>query len=300
MADTAEAAAAKAPNPKKNDKPKKLRAPPTHPTYLEMITEAIAALKDRTEISDPKWPKRLAYYLKTFADQGKLEKVKASFKLSDELKKAVKAKDNKVKKLTDAAMPEGQEKAPAKPKKPVEKPEKAAAPPPKKQAKGSKPKEEASKPDKEAKKKVKKPREEKVKTNKVKAYKAKKDSPKMHKPKSDMADKPKAAKAKPTKVKLSGEAKRRSGGWKEGFSDHPQKHHLAQWPVASQRTTALLYTHFKVKDPSNICNPWVFAIFGLLPQPLQPAKKVAPGKSPTKSASPKKVSAGRKTPTAKK
>lgn len=32
----------------KDDQPKKPKAPPTHPSYLDMIVEAISSLKERT------------------------------------------------------------------------------------------------------------------------------------------------------------------------------------------------------------------------------------------------------------
>eukprot|EP00253_Pinus_taeda_P020185 PITA_20185 len=96
------------------DKEKKPRAskgsrpPPSHPTYLQMITEAITSLKERTGSSHyaiaayignkyksqlpTNFKKLLTVQLRNLARSGKLIKVKSSFKLSEELKKAVKPK----------------------------------------------------------------------------------------------------------------------------------------------------------------------------------------------------------------
>eukprot|EP00193_Tetraselmis_chui_P022013 CAMPEP_0177772654 /NCGR_PEP_ID=MMETSP0491_2-20121128/12376_1 /TAXON_ID=63592 /ORGANISM="Tetraselmis chuii, Strain PLY429" /LENGTH=158 /DNA_ID=CAMNT_0019290555 /DNA_START=67 /DNA_END=543 /DNA_ORIENTATION=+ len=79
------------------------KAPPAHPKYEVMIAEAIKSLKDRTGSSSPaiakylettygsslppNWKKVLAVQLKRLADNGKLVKVKASFKLGEALKK---------------------------------------------------------------------------------------------------------------------------------------------------------------------------------------------------------------------
>ncbi|XP_044967426.1 histone H1-like [Hordeum vulgare subsp. vulgare] len=110
--------AASAPKPKK---------PSAHPTYFEMIKEAIAALKDRTGSSSvaiakyieekhgkalpANFKKMLSVQLRASAAKGKLVKVKASYKLSDAAKKdAPKAKK-------EAAKPK--KKAAAKPNKAV-------------------------------------------------------------------------------------------------------------------------------------------------------------------------------------
>eukprot|EP00252_Welwitschia_mirabilis_P013418 TRINITY_DN29519_c0_g1_i1.p1 TRINITY_DN29519_c0_g1~~TRINITY_DN29519_c0_g1_i1.p1 ORF type:complete len:214 (+),score=45.88 TRINITY_DN29519_c0_g1_i1:279-920(+) len=97
----APAAKVKKPRASKGSKPA-----PAHPPYVQMIKEAISALKDRTGSSqqaiaryiDEKYKshlpanhkKILSNQLRNLAKSGKLVKVKASFKLSDELKKPVK------------------------------------------------------------------------------------------------------------------------------------------------------------------------------------------------------------------
>jgi len=81
---------------------------PSHPTYLQMSTEAITSLKERTGSSQyaiaayigskyqsqlpANFKKLLAVQLRNLAKSGKLTKVKNSFKLSEELKKPVKPK----------------------------------------------------------------------------------------------------------------------------------------------------------------------------------------------------------------
>lgn len=76
------------------------KAPPAHPPYLTMIVAAIKALKERTGSSAPAiakyiganykvpagFEKTLSQQLKRLAVAGKLVRVKASFKLSEELK----------------------------------------------------------------------------------------------------------------------------------------------------------------------------------------------------------------------
>lgn len=120
----------KKPRASKGSKP-----PPSHPTYLQMITEAITSLKERTGSSQyaiagyigkkyqsqlpANFKKVLAVQLRNLAKSGKLTKVKNSFKLSEELKKPAKPK---------AAKPV-KPKAPA--KKPAAKPKVAAKKAPK-------------------------------------------------------------------------------------------------------------------------------------------------------------------------
>ncbi|KAK1684828.1 hypothetical protein QYE76_045676 [Lolium multiflorum] len=96
--------AAAAPKPKPAAaKPKAAAPAAAHPTYFEMIKEAIAALKDRTGSSSvaiakyieekhgktlpPNFKKMLSVQLRGSAAKGKLVKVKASYKLSDAAKK---------------------------------------------------------------------------------------------------------------------------------------------------------------------------------------------------------------------
>ncbi|KAM3388685.1 hypothetical protein ACQJBY_011056 [Aegilops geniculata] len=118
--------AASAPKPSAA-KPKAAAAGASHPTYFEMIKEAIAALKDRTGSSSvaiakyieekhgkalpANFKKMLSVQLRASASKGKLVKVKASYKLSEAAKKdAPKSKPAK-----DAAKPK--KKVAAKPKK---------------------------------------------------------------------------------------------------------------------------------------------------------------------------------------
>ncbi|KAJ0589349.1 putative linker histone H1/H5, domain H15, winged helix-like DNA-binding domain superfamily [Helianthus annuus] len=115
-------------------KARKPSVPPQHPPYLEMIKDAIVSLKERTGSSSQaigkfiegkyknlpaNYKKLLATQLKKNAADGKLVKVKASFKLPP---KADSAKP--------AAKPKAVKKAPAKKKaaaKKVATPKKAAA-----------------------------------------------------------------------------------------------------------------------------------------------------------------------------
>ncbi|KAF7010344.1 hypothetical protein CFC21_024767 [Triticum aestivum] len=131
--------AASAPKPSAA-KPKAAAAGASHPTYFEMIKEAIAALKDRTGSSSvaiakyieekhgkalpANFKKMLSVQLRASASKGKLVKVKASYKLSDAAKK-------------DAPKPKAKPAAPkaaAKPAKDAAKPKKKAAVKPKKAA----------------------------------------------------------------------------------------------------------------------------------------------------------------------
>uniref|UniRef100_A0A453CLG5 H15 domain-containing protein n=4 Tax=Triticinae TaxID=1648030 RepID=A0A453CLG5_AEGTS len=120
--------AASAPKPSAA-KPKAAAAGASHPTYFEMIKEAIAALKDRTGSSSvaiakyieekhgkalpANFKKMLSVQLRASAAKGKLVKVKASYKLSDAAKKdapkakatAKPAKDAAKAKKTVAAKP---------------------------------------------------------------------------------------------------------------------------------------------------------------------------------------------------
>ncbi|KAM3388684.1 hypothetical protein ACQJBY_011056 [Aegilops geniculata] len=131
--------AASAPKPSAA-KPKAAAAGASHPTYFEMIREAIAALKDRTGSSSvaiakyiegkhgkslpANFKKMLSVQLRASASKGKLVKVKASYKLSDAAKK-------------DAPKPKAKPAAPkaaAKPAKDAAKAKKKAAAKPKKAA----------------------------------------------------------------------------------------------------------------------------------------------------------------------
>ncbi|GIL67442.1 hypothetical protein Vafri_20829 [Volvox africanus] len=161
-ADTTAAKEAKEPSAKAGDKPKKQRVKPTHPPYLTMISEAISELKDRSgssrqaiakkveelygkDISDATWRKKLSHFLGIFTEQGKFVKVKGSFKMSDDLKKAL--KDEKTTKEKVALkLKATQEKGEAKPKKPAAKPTKVSSPPQKETLKGVEPKTDAGKP----------------------------------------------------------------------------------------------------------------------------------------------------------
>ncbi|CAK9238602.1 unnamed protein product [Sphagnum troendelagicum] len=98
-----------APKEKKPKKmPKAANGPAAaHPSYLLMVKEAIGTLKERTGSSQyaiakyledmyktglpPNFKKILSIQLRNMTKQGKVYKVKNSFKLSDELKKPVKA-----------------------------------------------------------------------------------------------------------------------------------------------------------------------------------------------------------------
>ncbi|AQK62319.1 Histone H1 [Zea mays] len=116
---------------KKATAPKK-RASPTHPPYAEMVSEAIASLKERTGSSSfaiakfledkhkdklpPNFRKLLNVQLKKLVAGGKLTKVKNSYKLSSATKPKAAPKKTKtgVKKPKAAAKPKA--KSPAKPK----------------------------------------------------------------------------------------------------------------------------------------------------------------------------------------
>ncbi|XP_047066316.1 histone H1-like [Lolium rigidum] len=134
--------AAAAPKPKPAAaKPKAAAPAAAHPTYFEMIKEAIAALKERTGSSSvaiakyieekhgktlpANFKKMLSVQLRGSAAKGKLVKVKASYKLSDAAKKD----------SPKAAKPAATKAAPKK---------KAAAAKPKKKAAAAKPKKSAA------------------------------------------------------------------------------------------------------------------------------------------------------------
>eukprot|EP00253_Pinus_taeda_P006326 PITA_06326 len=102
---------------KKPRSSKGLKPSPSHPTYLQMITEAITSLKESTGSSQyaiaayignkyqsqlpDNFKKLLTVQLRNLARSGKLTKVKNSFKLSEELKKPVKPKAAKPKALVN-------------------------------------------------------------------------------------------------------------------------------------------------------------------------------------------------------
>jgi len=115
---------------------------PSHPPYVEMIKAAISSLKERTGSSvqaitkyveanyklPDNFKKVLSNQLKKLAAEGKLVKVKASYKLGDALKKAPKkpkAKKAKAAKKPAAKKPKKAAKKPAA-KKPKAKKPKAA------------------------------------------------------------------------------------------------------------------------------------------------------------------------------
>ncbi|KAJ1272343.1 hypothetical protein BS78_06G194700 [Paspalum vaginatum] len=124
---------ATAPKPKPAAaKPKAAAAGASHPPYFEMIKEAISALKERTGSSShaiakymeqkhgaslpANYKKMLSIQLRGFAAKGKLVKVKASYKLSDDAKKAKPAAPKPTK---AAASAKPKKAAAAKPKKAV-------------------------------------------------------------------------------------------------------------------------------------------------------------------------------------
>lgn len=134
-------------------KAKKARSPPSHPPFVEMITEAIVALKERTGSSQyaitkfveeknknlpQTFRKLLLYNLKKLVASGKLVKVKNSFKLPPGRSAPVKEKPDapKPKKSAEAVVkskPKPKPKTVAKPKanvaaKPKPKPKAAAKP----------------------------------------------------------------------------------------------------------------------------------------------------------------------------
>lgn len=130
-------------------KTKTPKAPPSHPPYVDMIKEAIVTLKERNGSSQPAlkkfignkyklpdgWEKTLGVQLKRLTKDGKLTKVKASFKLGESLKKApakpkaakAKAAPKKAKPATEAAAVKPA-KATPKPKTKKPKAEKAKKP----------------------------------------------------------------------------------------------------------------------------------------------------------------------------
>lgn len=123
----------KEPKAKKVSAPKKPRNTPAHPTYFEMIDEAITTLKERNGSSQyaiqkfieenhkhlpPNFRKLLLFNLKKLVASDRLVKVKGSYKLPSTRSSAPKA-DSKPK-LKDAAQP-----------KPKPKPKAAAQPKPK-------------------------------------------------------------------------------------------------------------------------------------------------------------------------
>ncbi|KAH7283520.1 hypothetical protein KP509_34G011100 [Ceratopteris richardii] len=87
----------------KEKKPRALRAPSGHPPYLQMIAEAIAALKERSGSSQPaivkfldgkykavlppNYKKQLSVQLKKFVVKKKLIQIKHSVKLAEGVKK---------------------------------------------------------------------------------------------------------------------------------------------------------------------------------------------------------------------
>ncbi|KAL6278827.1 hypothetical protein ACE6H2_022428 [Prunus campanulata] len=142
-------------------KAKKARSPPSHPPFVEMITEAIVALKERTGSSQyaitkfveeknknlpQTFRKLLLYNLKKLVASGKLVKVKNSFKLPPGRSAPVKEKPDapKPKKSAEAVVkpkPKSKPKTVAKPKaKVAAKPKPKAAAKPKLKAVAAKPK----------------------------------------------------------------------------------------------------------------------------------------------------------------
>ncbi|ONI04873.1 hypothetical protein PRUPE_6G345300 [Prunus persica] len=140
-------------------KGKKARSPPSHPPFVEMITEAIVALKERTGSSQyaitkfveeknknlpQTFRKLLLYNLKKLVASGKLVKVKNSFKLPPGRSAPVKEKPDapKPKKSAEAVVkPRPKPKTVAKPKANVAaKPKPKAAAKPKLKAVAAKPK----------------------------------------------------------------------------------------------------------------------------------------------------------------
>merc|ERR1712188_130091 len=93
----------------------KTKTAPSHPTYEKMIKAALVALKDRTGSSSQaivkymkanydlpeNFSKILSRFLKQYVENGKLVKVKASYKLGS-LKTETKPKKKVVKKKTTA------------------------------------------------------------------------------------------------------------------------------------------------------------------------------------------------------
>merc|ERR1712048_606438 len=116
---------------------KSKKAAASHPPYATMVQEAIKDLKDRTgssTVAIAKWveskytlpdtfKKSLSTALKKMTEDGKLVKVKASYKLGAALKAAPKKKVVKKKPATKVTKKKVVKK---KPKKVVKKPKKAA------------------------------------------------------------------------------------------------------------------------------------------------------------------------------
>uniref|UniRef100_A0A453M3K1 H15 domain-containing protein n=1 Tax=Aegilops tauschii subsp. strangulata TaxID=200361 RepID=A0A453M3K1_AEGTS len=122
----AKAKAAKTPKAKKPSAPRKPKATPAHPTYAEMVTEAIAALKERNGSSTvaiakyiedkhkahlpANFRKFMLTQIKKLVAAGKLTKVKASYKLT----KAPAAPKKPKTKAPAKKKPAAKKKAPAK------------------------------------------------------------------------------------------------------------------------------------------------------------------------------------------
>ena len=170
-----------APAPAKKAAPKKPKAPAAHPPVAQMVTAAITSLKERNGSSLAAIKKYIAAnykcdvaklapfirrFLKKCVADGKLQQIKASYKI-------VKSKVEKPKKK-----PVKKPKADKKPKKKVAK----------KPKKTDKPKKAAAKPKKSA----KSPKKAAKKADKPKKVKS---------PKKKAAAKPKKAAAKPKKAK---------------------------------------------------------------------------------------------------
>ncbi|XP_058198151.1 histone H1 isoform X2 [Rhododendron vialii] len=155
---TEEPVVAVEPKAKKASKP---RNPPLHPPYVEMVTDAIATLKDKSGSSQyaitkfieekqkqlpPNFKKLLLFHLKKLVASGKIVKVKASFKLpSVEKPKTATATATEVKKVpakakaVAAAKPKSVTKAkPAAKAKVAAKPKAVAKPKPKAKEKPAK------------------------------------------------------------------------------------------------------------------------------------------------------------------
>lgn len=121
---------------------------PGHPPYVDMIKEALVTLKERNGSSQQAlkkfiggkyklpqgWEKTLSVQLKRLVEDGKLVRVKASYKLGEQLKKTpakpkkVVAKKPAAAPATPAAKPAAKPKAKKPAKKAAAKPKKAAAP----------------------------------------------------------------------------------------------------------------------------------------------------------------------------
>uniref|UniRef100_A0A0C9RI02 TSA: Wollemia nobilis Ref_Wollemi_Transcript_19138_1020 transcribed RNA sequence n=1 Tax=Wollemia nobilis TaxID=56998 RepID=A0A0C9RI02_9CONI len=218
MASTEGAAPPAVAKEKKPRAPKGSKPAPSHPTYLQMIAEAITTLKERNGSShyaianfiDGKYKSKLpANYkklltgqLRKLAKSGKLTKVKGSFKLSAEAKKPVKPKPVKAAKAVKAPVKKPASAKPkAKPKSAVKKvaaKPKAAAKPAAKVAKVPKVPKEKKPAVPAAAKKVEKPAAKKVAAPKKAAPATK---PVKKPAKKAAAPKPKSVKKTPKKVK---------------------------------------------------------------------------------------------------